>query len=212
MTRKRWPSASRVCPTAGAAVEEPLRASCALMTATNRASATSAVPIRASFEERELEDPPELVVGPLERRRDSSGRRRTSARCVRSRRATAARRPAGCARSVEQLEAAVARPGVVRPVHHGPLDIERAVLPRLRGAGPERVVEQRRDDHQHQQREADAEQADEGEELAAQQHLHGEHEIVIEHGGSPVARGAVVSSPAGRRTAARCARSASAFC
>ncbi len=37
------------------------------------------------------------------------------------------------------------------------------------------MVEQRRDNGQHQQREADAEQADEGEELAPQQDLHRKH-------------------------------------
>ena len=85
-------------------------------------------------------------------------------------------------------------------VHDGAPGIERAVLQRLFGAWSERVIEQRRDDGQHEQREADAEQADEGEELAAQQHLHREHEIVIEHGESSAGAAQFTWRPSNSRT------------
>jgi succinate dehydrogenase/fumarate reductase flavoprotein subunit len=44
------------------------------------------------------------------------------------------------------------------------------------------VVDERGDQHQDHQREADAEQRDEGEELAPQEHLPGERQIALDHG------------------------------
>ena len=44
------------------------------------------------------------------------------------------------------------------------------------------MIEQRGDDRQHEQREADAEETDEGEELAPEQDLHRKHEVMIQHG------------------------------
>ena len=67
-------------PDGGTAARRIAAVWCALITATNRASATSSVPNGAAFEEPELQDSPELVVGSLERRTRSSCRRGRSAR------------------------------------------------------------------------------------------------------------------------------------
>ena len=62
-----------------------------------------------------------------------------------------------------------------------PEDAERAVLPDLGRHGREGVVEQGRGDHQHDEREADAEQADGREERPPPQHAPGECEVILEH-------------------------------
>ena len=138
-------------------------------------------PVGPSLDERELQDPPELIVGPLERRFDLL----TAEVRVHRAGARVERQPLHARQvtrvGVEQLEAGAALPRVLRPVHHGVVHAERAGQPRLGSHRRERVVEHGRDDHQHEQREADPEQADEGEELPAQQDLHGEREVVFQH-------------------------------
>ena len=82
MTRKRWPSASRVCPSGVAAVEEALACRAVDDRDESRLGDVGRAE-RAAFEELELEDAPELVVGSLELRLTLLCRRGTSARCDR---------------------------------------------------------------------------------------------------------------------------------
>ena len=56
---------------------------------------------------------------------------------------------------------------------------ERPVLPRFRRRGTEGMVEHGGRDRQHEQREADPEEADEREELPPQENLGGEDDVVL---------------------------------
>ena len=142
--------------------------------------------VGCALDEAERQNVPELAVGVLERRTDGAtgdvGAHRADRRRE-DRQALDAGQPAGMA--IEQREARAA-------AQHAPGDGERRavhaqgpVLIRLRRDGAEHVVEHRRRHHQHEEREADADEADAREELAPQEHLDGDREVVWQHGRAP---------------------------
>ena len=107
------------------------------------------------------------------------------------------------------VEESVARVRVHRHVgsfHRYQIDAQRAVAAGLRSMRRQGVIEDGGRHHQHQQGEADPEQADEREELPPRQDLQGHFQIVFDHREYPP-KPYCTCRPSNRRTV-RCVRSA----
>ena len=168
---------------------------------------------RPSLEEVEVENAPELGVGPPQLQRDllPPQERLRGARARGNREAFDAGQVPGVA--VEQLVPRPRVPRVVLAQHRRPQHRPGSIVVDLRRVRPERVVEQCRRDGEDDEGEADPEEADQREELPPEEHLPGGLQVMNQHHSTMRGLGAcpgvssLVNSPSARRTVEECGRS-----